>query len=283
MDYRTGDTEARPIVTADENDNAKATAASHQQQLQKLQEQVQALQDQLRRSQRLAAMGTMTAMVAHEFNNILTPIINYAQMAQKNPALTDKAIARAADGGQRATEICRAILGIARGGGEPALVSLRELIDDMLAATGREPHKDGIELVVDVPRDLTMRIRRVELQQVLLNLYINARAAVLAKTWPRRIELAAKRVRKNVVITVRDSGVGIEPGDIERVFEPFFTTKAEGGSGLGLTICRDIIRTLGGEISLKSTPGQGADFTIRLPAEPVGVDAAGGNPLAASA
>ncbi len=75
-----------------------------------LQAQVDALRGELRRAQRLAAVGTMTAMVAHEFNNILTPIINYAQLAKNNPKMVPKAIARASEGGLRATEICKAIL-----------------------------------------------------------------------------------------------------------------------------------------------------------------------------
>ena len=81
----------RPIAAADPTAHAE----------------VEALREQLHRAQRLAAVGTMTAMVAHEFNNILTPIINYAQMARTNPKLTDKAIAKAADGGQRASSICQ--------------------------------------------------------------------------------------------------------------------------------------------------------------------------------
>ena len=154
---------------------------TYPQQLATLNAEVASLREQLRRAQRLAAVGTMTAMVAHEFNNILTPIINYARMARTNPKFTGKAIDRAADGGERATNICKAILGLTGQETQAGPVSVAELICETLAAMGREPAKDGIELVLAAPPDLTICTRRVELGQVLLNLVINARAAVLAK------------------------------------------------------------------------------------------------------
>ncbi len=240
-------------------------------QLAKLQGQVAALRAQLARAQRLATMGTMTAMVAHEFNNILTPIINYAQLAKVNPSLATKAIDRAADGGRRATSICNAILGMARDTtAEMAPVKLRELIDDTLCAMAREPQKDGIELVLDVPADFTLVARRVELQQVLLNLLINARSAVMGKPGGmRRIAITARREGDRAVLGVQDNGVGIPSENHQQIFEPFFTTKAQadddGGSGLGLAICKQIITDMGGDISVQSEPGDGAHFTLSIP------------------
>ncbi len=250
-------------------------AASHAEQLQRLQGEVEALREQLRRAQRLAAMGTMTAMVAHEFNNILTPIINYAQLAQKNPALSGKAISRAADGGQRATQICKAILDMSRDGlKELQEVDLVELVDQTLSAMARDPRKDGIELLIEAPKTLTIHTRRVEIQQVLLNLLLNARAALLAGTGPKRIGIRLARQASGVSIEVSDTGVGIAPENLQRIFEPFFTTKdsdqdAAKGHGLGLAICKDIIQTLGGQISVQSKPGQGATFSVILPAADV--------------
>lgn len=240
-------------------------------QLDRLKGEVEALRQQLRRAQRLAAVGTMTAMVAHEFNNILTPIISYAQMAQNNPALAGKAIARAADGGRRASHICKAIMGIA-GKEVPAEQSnLSELISETLAAMARDPEKDGIELVLEAPAELTVTTRRVELQQVLLNLLINARDAVMAKPQPRRIEISAGRKAGMLCIQVSDSGVGIAPENLDKIFQPFFTTKQSQdrdnrGHGLGLAICKDIITSLGGEISVRSKVNKGTTFTILLPA-----------------
>ena len=248
----------------------------HEQQLARLQAEVQALRDQLRKAQRLAAVGTMTAMVAHEFNNILTPIINYAQMARKNPSFTDKAIARAADGGQRASNICKAILGLTREQPtEKDDVGLLDLVGQTLAAMARDPQKDGIELVLQIPSDLRLKTRSVELQQVVFNLTMNARAAVLAKSGPRRIELAGGRQDGWIVLSVSDTGVGIAPENLEKVFQPFFTTRSGSdgesqGHGLGLTICRDIVTSMGGTISVQSKVDEGTSFILRLPAQDEG-------------
>ena len=246
---------------------------SFREQLERLEAENRALRAQLCHSQRLAAVGTMTAMVAHEFNNILTPIINYARMARRNPKLTDKAIARAADGGERATEICRALLGIARDdSAEPTEVRLAELIQETLAAMARKPERDGVELVCSVPDGLAIRTHRVHLQQVLLNLLLNAHAAIAATgRRPGWIRIAAERDRHTVRITLGDSGVGIPPENLEHIFDPFFSTKGEhdgapGGCGLGLAVCKEIMIALGGSISVDSTVGEGTTFTVRLPA-----------------
>jgi signal transduction histidine kinase len=244
---------------------------SHAEQVAKLRGEVESLRDQLRRTQRLATLGTMTAMVAHEFNNILTPIISYAQLARENPALVDKAIARAADGGRRATDICGAILGLTGAGvQEPRQESLAELIETTMAAMGREPAKDGIELTMAVPADLTLTTRRVELQQIVLNLLLNAREALLARRPPRLLTIQGQRSDSKVTLTVTDNGQGIAPADQKRIFEPFFSTKdspdGAGGHGLGLALCRELATRLHGEIAVASTPGEATTFTVTLPA-----------------
>jgi len=245
---------------------------TYEAKLQRLEAQVRALQEQLQRAQRLATLGTMTAMVAHEFNNILTPIINYAQLARQNPRMVEKAIARAAEGGRRASDICGAILGLARGqASEPSEVNLSQLIARTLSAMARDPKKDGIDLIVDVPDDLVFRTSPVELQHVVLNLLMNARAAVLSKPAPRIIRLLACRDADRVILSVSDNGPGIAPEHFDHIFEPFFTTKSdsqdlEDGHGLGLALCRQIVEAQGGQIIAQSTPGQGATFTLFLPA-----------------
>jgi len=241
-------------------------------QLDQLREEVRSLRDQLRRSQRLAAMGTMAAMVVHEFNNILTPITNYAEMARSEPRFTRKALDRAAEGGRRATRICEAILDIARGHRGPAAdVNVADLISETILAMGREPKKDGIEVTFRAPADLTVETRKVELQQILLNLLLNARTALLGRPTPRRLEIVAEQTADHVVIRVCDNGVGIAPEHLDRIFEPFFTAAeaAEGhpeGTGLGLAICREIAAALGGRIIAESEHGCGATFTLHLPA-----------------
>lgn len=244
---------------------------THKEQVDRLKAEVDALRLQLRSAQRLAAVGTMTAMVAHEFNNLLTPIISYAQMAQKNPALSAKAIARAADGGQRASHICKAIMGMAGGSGVPnEQITVAALVEETLTVMARDLGKDGIELVRQIPDDLSVQTRKVELQQVLLNLLLNARSAVLAKNSPRCMEIRARKVDAGVCIDVADNGDGIAPENLEKIFQPFFSTRkatdARGsGHGLGLATCKEILTALGGRIAVQSTPGEGSVFTITIP------------------
>jgi len=249
-------------------DNTEA----HQQQLTRLNAEVQALRQQLRRAQRLATVGTMTAMVAHEFNNILTPIVNYARLARKNPGLLEKALDRAASGGERATEICKAILGMtAEAPCEPVEVLVARLVSDSIVAMARDPKKDGIELVIDVPQKLTVTVRPVELQQVLVNLLMNARQAIPKDKTDKRVEIRARRGKAHVEIRVSDTGAGIAPENLEKIFEPFFTTSGRSngssrGHGLGLAISKDIVEDMGGQILVESVLGRGSAFTVRLPA-----------------
>ena len=244
----------------------------HERKLRQLNAEVEALRRQLRRTQRLAAVGTMTAMVAHEFNNILTPIINYARLARQNPDLLEKALDRAASGGERAAEICKAILGMTQDSpAKPERIRLAEVVADTLAAMARDPKKDGIELSVDVPERLSIKARRVELQQVLVNLLTNARRALLESANPRRLEISASRNGSHALISVADTGVGIAPENIERIFEPLFTTDkpskgSSNGHGLGLAICKDIVEGMRGRITVESQLGRGSKFTIHLPA-----------------
>ncbi len=251
---------------------SRSTAATAQRErLAKLQREVESLREQLRSTQRRAAVGTMLAMVAHEFNNILTPIISYAQLAKSNPALSDKAIARAADGGQRASEICKALLGlVGEDQARPVRVNLCRIIADTIVAMAREPQKDGIDLNFDIPVDLTVLARPIELQQVVLNLLLNAREAVMDRSTPRRIDITTEADGPVVLLHVADNGAGISPENLRDIFLPYFTTRRDAkgdshGHGLGLAICREIITSLDGEISVDSTLGEGTKFTVRLP------------------
>lgn len=258
---------------------AKASTAmqeehSQQDKVAELQAEVAALHEELRRAQRLAAVGTIAAFAVHEFNNILTPIINYARLAKSNPKMIPKAIASASEDGLRATEICEALLGIADENRtrEAAEHGLDDMTREILLAMARAPHKDGIDLSVDIPPDLTVMTRRCEFQHVLLNLLINAREAVMAKPPPRSIRVAAVRDNGWAVVRIEDNGVGIQPAIIEKIFQPFFTTRSDNGDGrsrghgLGLAMCREIMDMLDGEISVESTVDVGTTFTLRLPA-----------------
>ncbi len=242
-------------------------------ELERLRAEVAELHRRLRHAQRLGTVGTMTAMIVHEFRNILTPIINYAHLATSgDEEMVAKAIAKAADGGQRASDICNALLGLLREESpDPVPVDVADVIEQSLLAMGRNLAKDGIELHLDVPAGLVLRTRPAELKQVLVNLLLNARAAILSKTSGGEVTLTADRREGGIAIRVADTGVGIPPEHLDRVFEPFFTTKTgkdgeELGNGLGLALCREIITDMGGEIRVESTPGAGSTFHLLLPA-----------------
>jgi len=244
-----------------------------QAQLQRLAAENEALRHQLRHAQSLATVGTMTAMIIHEFNNILTPIINYAQLAASgDEEMVRKSIAKARDGGQRAVDICRALLGLLREDAiDPTSELVAELVDESLLAMGRNLAKDGIDLRLDVPPALTVTTRPSEFKQVLVNLLLNARAAIFAKGRGGLIAIAAEDLGDRIALDVTDSGTGIRPDHVEQIFEPLFTTKTgqdgrEPGNGLGLALCREIISNMGGKIGVESTPGEGATFRLVLPA-----------------
>lgn len=240
----------------------------------RLEAENQYLREQLIRSQRLAMLGTMTSMTVHEVRNFLTPVVSYAEMALKDPALMPKAIAKAASAGGRAADVAEAMLRIARGElHEPVEFDVSQLICETrtILAMLRAPERDGIEIASCTPDGLMMFTDKVALQQVLLNLLLNARAAVLARGVPRRIEIAAERQDRSVAIRVADNGVGIRREHLERIFEPFFTTRQRGdvdgpgGHGLGLAVCKLIADYLRGEIWGDGEPGRGATFTVRVP------------------
>ncbi len=231
------------------------------------------LRRQLRHAQRLATVGTMTGMIIHEFNNILTPIMNYAQLATSgDEEMIRKSIEKSAAGSQRACDICSALLGLMRDDvPDPVQADLAELIEQSLLAMGRNLAKDGIDLHVDIPAGTTVTVRPAELKQVMVNLLLNARAAVRLSHGGGSISISASAEAGRIALSVADTGTGIAPEHIDRLFEPFFTTKTgsdgeEPGNGLGLALCKQIITEMGGDIRVESTLGHGATFHLALPA-----------------
>jgi len=249
----------------------KPTVIKIRREIVDLRQEVETLRRELRHSQRLSAIGTLATMVAHEYNNILTPLTNYAQLAQKRPEFTEKALSRAISGGQAATRISQALLGLAGDSTESIQTfSIAELIEDTLAVMARDPKKDNIEFKSLIPKNLQITGLRIELQQVLLNLILNARYAVLQKQGTRKIEVSAHDQQNVVHLLVSDNGIGISRSDLPSIFEPFFTTKnakpgQEEGNGLGLAVCREIMHSMNGDISVQSKLRRGTMFTLMLP------------------
>jgi len=237
-------------------------------------QQNDALKSQMTQLQALANIGTATYMVAHEINNLLTPLANFATLALNNPddkLLAEKALRKAVQNCERASEIMESMLAVANGETQQKKnTRLIVLVEDIFNCLCRDFSKDGITVDVQVPDDLTVLAVPVQIQQVLMNLILNAREAMLPRGGVLTIK--AHDTADSVQIELTDTGCGIEPADLEKIFEPFFTTKVDNkspsqrsGSGLGLVFVKKIIDAHSGSISVESKPARGSTFRITLP------------------
>ena len=244
-------------------------------QLDNLEQNLQDLRRQVQRLQRLASVGTIATMLAHEFNNLLTPILSYSEFAatSDDPDLMKTALNKCHKNAQRLATMCSKVLGVAVTD-QPgsAMTEIRPLLADAVACIGRDLAKDDIQLIIDAAEDLKARVQAGSLQQILFNLVLNARQAMLDH--PGRLTLAATMIDNGRLrITVSDTGSGIRPEHLDRIFEPFFSTKEyEGrqdrrGLGLGLHICKQLAEEQQGQLTVESAPGQGTTFTLILPAD----------------
>src|SRR5438105_9569619 len=257
----------------------QATDETILKELASAQDQLESLRTQLTESQRLATIGTISAVIAHEFNNLLTPIVSYSQYALQsaqsdNPdmELIKKALSKSFQSADKAGKICNSMLGLARGQSIFGEVPVQKLVDETLLVMARDPKKDGIALRVQIEPNLMVFGDPVQLEQVLLNLLINARQAMLGRGGSLTIKGFRNPTLPELLIQVIDTGPGIPDKLLPRIFEPFFTTKGTArkgeakGTGLGLAICKEIVEHHKGRIEVESEVGQGSTFTIILPA-----------------
>ena len=229
---------------------------------------------QLGQLQALANIGTATSMIAHEINNLLTPLSNYAALALRNrddKALTEKVLTKTLKNSERACEVVQSILALVNGEAqEQKEIRLIDLVREIFNALCRDFTKDSINVKIEIPEGMTIRVVPVDIQQVLMNLILNAREAMLDNGGT--LIITAQRVVDCVKIKVSDTGCGIEQSNLSRIFDPFFTTKKDtsssskiSGSGLGLAFCKKVIDACKGSITVESEPAKGSDFTITLP------------------
>ena len=244
-----------------------------QPSVEELQQHVTMLQQQLIEAQKLTALGELVGTTTHEFNNVLMTVLNYAKMGMRHrdQETRDKALEKILAAAERAARITNSVLGMARNRSnamEPT--NLQQLIDDSLVLLERELNKYRISLEKDFPDVPLVRANGNQIQQVLLNLLINARQA-MPDGGTIILRLQHHPDQQMVAIIIRDSGSGIAQEKLPRIFDPFFSTKSgpdssgKGGTGLGLSSCRDIIDGHQGRIRVASTVGQGTQFTILLP------------------
>jgi signal transduction histidine kinase len=233
-----------------------------------------ALRRQVLDAQKAATLGELLGTTTHEFNNALTTILNYSKMGLRHrdePTRT-KALERILSAGTRAAKITASVLGMSRTGSarfEP--VGLEMLIEDVLVLLEREMTKYRVQVEREFAPVPKVSANPSQLQQVLLNLLVNARQA-MPQGGRLILRLSHDALLGTVDLMVRDTGCGMTQDVMRRMFEPHFSTKAgpdetgKGGSGLGLSACREIIEAHRGRIRVESAPGKGTAITIRLPA-----------------
>jgi len=234
------------------------------------------LEQQFYRAQRLESIGVMASGIAHDLNNILAPIVMATDTIKSEIQDQDlhETIEMLADGANRGADLLRQVSLFSRGAEGPRqAIDLKEVIEEIRRIVA-ETFPRSIEWQVEVEPDLfPINGDATQIQQVLLNLCVNARDAMprggsmTLKARNAEIESGSQRSGPGVKIEVSDTGEGMSQEVADRVFEPFFTTKIAGeGTGLGLSTSRSIIRSHGGELSLESQVGEGTCFTIGLPA-----------------
>jgi len=255
---------------------AACSARGLMSSLSRAEEAKNSLTAQLIQSQKLAAVGELSAGIAHEINNPIAIIAQETEWAahllseaEKQPtpdfAEVRDSLREIRSQVDRCKNITHKLLDFARKR-EPVLqdVDVARLVDDMARLVDKEASYKNVTLTRDLPEDLpTLRTDAPLLRQVVLNLMTNALHAVEKGG---AISVTAQAADAHMDISITDNGCGIPPENLDKIFNPFFSTKPPGqGTGLGLSLCHNLVQGMGGAILVDSIVGQGTTFTVRLP------------------
>lgn len=235
-------------------------------------------QAELAHAARVATLGELTASIAHEVNQPLMAVVTNGEAALRwlrrdKPDLqeVDSAIGRVVSEGRRASEIVKRIRAfLTKAPTRSNALDVAALIEEAAQLVQRELARAEVELRIEAAADLPPVIGdRIQLQQVLVNLMVNAGQAMTEHDGRRLLTITAGQADcqvegSRVEIALRDTGPGISPQHLERLFDPFFTTKPE-GMGMGLAICRTTAEAHGGKLSVENPPDGGATFRLTLP------------------
>jgi signal transduction histidine kinase len=238
----------------------------------------QAAKQRLAAADRMAALGTLASGIAHEINNPLTYVIaNLQTIADRVPASSDQSmrelsdvVSDALDGAERIRKLVKQVQMVSPGQHREVIstIALRDVLQTALALTENQIQHRA-RLVTDIDQDLYVRADLERIEQLFVNLLLNAVQAIPeghATGNEVRVNLRELSGQRAAVVEIVDTGVGIPVAVHERIFQPFFTTKAVGqGTGLGLSICRGIVTALGGQISFQSEGARGTTFRVILP------------------
>lgn len=245
--------------------------------------------DDVTRQYRLQSLGALAGVVAHDVNNILTGVlghVSFLRLLLTSEGNYSESLGAIEDGARRAAMMTQQILDFTRGrGGETGRINISQVIRksvDLLQAS--LPNNMSIDLNLSEP-DLHVRGKESQLSQVVMNLIVNARDALIdggvIQLELDAVKVLARRTSSlgeifpgwHVELIITDNGVGIPLGVRERMFEPFFTTKSKGGTGLGLATVISVVRAHNGYIEVESEPGQGTRFHLWFPLDTAVEDA----------
>jgi PAS domain S-box-containing protein len=245
------------------------------------------LEQQFVRVQRLESLGTLASGIAHDLNNILTPILGIAQLLPLTlPTVDDrnqKLLTMLVSSAKRGSSLVKQILTFAKGiDGKPMLLQVRHILAEIISVA-RQTFPKSIDVVLDLDsEDLWMvYVDATQIHQVLMNLFVNARDAMPTggsiTATARNIALDDSYIRLHpevsvgvsvgayILMTIADTGIGMDSETVDRIFDSFFTTK-EAGTGLGLSTVMGIVKAHGGFITVESVLGQGTAFNVYIPA-----------------
>jgi C4-dicarboxylate-specific signal transduction histidine kinase len=242
------------------------------EQERKMNEALQSLQRQVVRQERLAAVGSLASGVAHELNNPLQAIVGVAQLLERRHGLPPEALQDVAfvqKQSSRAREVIRNLSRFSSQDLEPSVaLDLRDVVKAALSFRQQALERLPVTLSVEMTTSKKVYANFAELEQVIVNLLINAQQALETKTsGPWRIDVRLFDVGRKVRLEILDNGAGVSPEDEPKLFQPFFTTKPVGrGAGLGLSVGYGIVHSYGGTIGYAGNEWGGATFFFELPA-----------------
>ena len=229
--------------------------------------------------ERLATIGTLASSAAHEFNNLHSTMLGYIQLVLNSSEISENCKTRlevVLNATKRANAVTKSMLSFTRSKTSSyAMTDVSEMIQDALILVNDKLTNDGVELELEIENTVVALMDKQQVQQVVLNLVINASHAVIDVP-VKRVSIIAGTLGEAIFIQVKDTGKGIEEKYHDKIFDPFFTTKGAhaikdssyskiNGSGLGLSVCKNVIEKHNGRIDIVSSKNNGAVFTIWLP------------------
>ena len=241
------------------------------------------LEDQLQQAQKMEAIGTLAGGIAHDFNNILGAVMGYAELALhevENKSIPDQYLREVLHAGRRAKDLVKQILTFSRQTDQERTPVLVRLIVKEVIKLLRASLPSTIEIHQNIQSDALVMGDPTQVHQVIMNLCTNAGYAMRDQGGRLTVNLEPLELDPDFAaghpnlksgpylkLTVSDTGPGIEESELDRIFEPFFTTKEKGeGTGMGLAVVHGIVTGHGGDIIVRSEPGQGTTFTVFFPA-----------------